>query len=121
MRLAIAVSILAQTIPVCADYYVNYKGKHVARTKRIEILSGTPTKKSNGHQLLSAVAPFRQNKVSEMGVLENSYSSNNVVECDPNANEADIGILYCGMNHYYCMESETSLLGGICVDPSAGS
>jgi hypothetical protein len=98
MCLAIAVSIPAQTIP-------------------LQLRSGT--KKSNGKPL-SAVAPFRENKFSEIGVFEHSYSSKNVVECDPNADDSGIGILCCGMNHYG-IKSEASRLGGVCMDPSAGS
>ena len=69
-------------------------------------------------------------KSSWEGVLRNSKKEkpeyqvegnlNTVQLCDPELDEADVGLLSCGFN-YYCAESQDSYLGGECVEALNGS
>ena len=69
-------------------------------------------------------------KSSWEGVLRNSKKEkpeyqvegnlNTVQLCDPELDEADVGLLSCGFN-YYCAESVDSYLGGECVEAVNGS
>ena len=46
-------------------------------------------------------------------ILKNSISNRVVKECNPDAEDADVGILSCGRDQY-CKPNESSELGGIC-------
>mmetsp|Transcript_13117 Transcript_13117/g.31062 ORF Transcript_13117/g.31062 Transcript_13117/m.31062 type:complete len:361 (+) Transcript_13117:1367-2449(+) len=51
--------------------------------------------------------------------LKNTGNKTESIECDPTTDvDADVGILACGgdIDHFYCMESKDSKLGGVCVD-----
>ena len=73
---------------------------------------------------------LQNEKSSWEGVLRNSGKQkreykdeeqrNTVQLCDPQVDEADVGLLSCGFN-YYCAESHDSYLGGVCVEAWNGS
>jgi hypothetical protein len=121
MRFAIAVGILANTLPAAS---VPEKRFLLARAKRKEriknLLTAEPNnvvggiagnKKKNG----PGAAFFSHNAKSGQAVLKNEILQENLVECDPTSSNADVGILACGMGKY-CVESSDYDLGGVCVD-----
>jgi hypothetical protein len=121
MRFAIAVGILAHTLPVVAADAEAPNKVHLtraARKKRVHdrIISLSGGEKPQNDVQLSLIAtPFLEKRLSQgRGGLKNSVPSKSVLECDPTYDGADVGILGCGMNQY-CAESEDSTLGGFCM------
>lgn len=131
MRLALAATFLAQrTLESVAA-----EPKAAARAEHDDLLlDGTSS--SGEHVLLSnrrkqrgasgrPVLVFKKldDRVNKWtgGVLRNDRVADNKkkpVECVPKISEEDepdVGILSCGTNHY-CVESEESLLGGVCTE-----
>ena len=86
-----------------------------------ELLLATKARSSQGDLL-------NQKPSSSEGVLRNVKKNHehkveekhkNAKPCDPNLDEADVGLLSCGFN-YYCAESHDSYLGGVCVEAVNG-
>jgi hypothetical protein len=136
MRLALAASILAQTLPVASSEETK-RSVHVTRAARHQHLRDLLVKlnknDNNGDEPkteeFAVSTPWLAKRLAHggggggPGVLKNRAIVAKNVECDPaypHANEgddhkeADVGILGCGI-HQYCAESEVSSLGGVCV------
>lgn len=117
MRFDIAAGILALTLPATSETTnsVAQQRKKLQALLREPSNAGQVTKKKQvfRKQSGSALFSFMGNKRRLEGSLTNS-ELNSGVECDPKT-FADVGILSCG-NGEYCMESENSALGGVCVD-----
>jgi hypothetical protein len=136
MRLALAASILAQTLPVASSEETK-SSVHLTRAARhhhLHDLLVKLNKNANNNddepktEEFALSTPWLAKRLAHgggggPGVLKNRAIVAKNVECDPtypHANEeddhkeADVGILGCGI-HQYCAESEASSLGGVCV------
>jgi hypothetical protein len=122
MRFAIAIGILANTLPAASQSEnVNVLLARSERKDRMQALLQEPpsgrgalVKKLNRGKKSSLFG--RQRVSANQGILKNILASQEgTVECDPASSDADVGLLSCGMGNY-CMESQDSKLGGFCVE-----
>lgn len=124
MRFPIAAGLLAQALPAESGQNDIF-GDALGKKKRM--LALLREQNTNGHVRFpyqkslkkgsrhSFTSNSPRNLSNDRRVI-NSHLSKAVVECDPNLiNEADIGILSCGVGQY-CFKSPESQLGGVCVD-----
>jgi hypothetical protein len=122
MRFAIAIGILANTLPAASQSEnVNVLLARSERKDRMQALLQEPpsgrgalVKKLNRGKKSSLFG--RQRVSANQGILKNILASQEgTFECDPASSDADVGLLSCGMGNY-CMESQDSKLGGFCVE-----
>jgi hypothetical protein len=122
MRFAIAIGLLANTLPAASQSEsVNVLPARSERKERMQALLQEPpsgrgalVKKLNRGKKSSLFG--RQRVAANQGILKNILASQEgTVECDPASSDADVGLLSCGMGNY-CMESQGSNLGGFCVE-----
>jgi hypothetical protein len=122
MRFAIAIGLLANTLPAASQSEnVNVLASRSERKERMQALLQEPpsgrgalVKKLKRGKKASLFG--RQRVSANQGILKNILASQEgTVECDPASSDADVGLLSCGMGNY-CMESQGSDLGGFCVE-----
>jgi hypothetical protein len=122
MRFAIAIGLLANTLPAASQSEnVSVLLSRSERKERMQALLQEPpsgrgalVKKLNRGKKSSLFG--RQRVPANQGILKNILASQEgTVECDPASSDADVGLLSCGMGNY-CMESQGSDLGGFCVE-----
>jgi hypothetical protein len=124
MRLVLASTILASTLPVVSSLALNDKEISPLLTAHLKndgsgIEEFVKKRKGSGYSMLRMKQKERGRKLKNLAnsvVLEKAPHE----ECNPKASSvpngtADIGILSCGSGRY-CVESEESTLGGFCVD-----
>jgi hypothetical protein len=116
MRLALAASILGWTITLPQE-------SHAFREEiwEWETLQNQRSPKTEILKKKFARDKFQKRNLFGGEILKNSDQHVPIAvqkECDPNAVDADLGILSCGYNEY-CASSDDSLLGGRCVPLSS--
>lgn len=123
MKLAVASSILAKSLPASAvdipegSSNANVRILRQGRRKlaRSRARHFEAPRRDDGK--LSVGSPIFERKGVIHTVLKNSRSPDiDTEECDPNVSEdADLGILSCGKDHY-CAENKLSSMGGFCMN-----
>ena len=129
MRFAIAAAVMAQTLPVTTfELTTSTLGKIVQHDE-----DPASSSSSSGPEQLTTKKIFQQ-KISESkrrekflsilkeqkkqngGYLKNVQADIEKVfpECDPESEDADVGVLSCGFGKY-CVGSDESIKGGFCV------
>lgn len=122
MRFVIAAGILAHTLPAASEKENNALSLQAERREKIEalLMEDTQSRVQNDDartaKKLMVGPSFGVKAALREGLLRNKGE---LVECDPKAPDADVGILsaVCGEGEY-CVERENSALGGVCVSVS---
>ena len=95
----------------------------VQKEKWDTVTKARPTTQAQLEQKFSWKGILRNiKKRSTQREHEHEKNDKNARLCNPSSDDADVGLLSCGFNHY-CAESQDSYLGGICsktVDSSMG-
>jgi hypothetical protein len=139
MRFAVAIGILASsTLPAPCSASENAASSRLARSERKDrmptllqepqsgraaaLIKNTFKSRGKNKSPLFGRKQQHQASISNEGILKNILASQQqeegTFECDPTlSNDADVGLLSCGMDKY-CMASQTSDLGGFCVEES---
>jgi hypothetical protein len=115
MRFAIAAAILAHSVPATSEM----SEKNIQRIFPEEKQDIVSTIQGKAMKLASQRSKFlnlvKAKKEASRGYLKNTPNSEeNFQQCDPEAEDADVGVLSCGVGRY-CVESGDSKMGGYCV------
>jgi hypothetical protein len=131
MRLAIATTILAESLPFVSSASLtndhtnpiedpHLVSVHFNEQQLIHVAERNQFRK--GDYLIHQQQQRQQHYYGGIGTLKNKKGavSSTVIECTTlssanNSNNVDVGILSCGIGKY-CMESTESSLGGYCVN-----
>lgn len=114
MRLAVAAAVLAHSLPATSETSITSSISYPGVSKKLEHavfnrLSGMEDK-SEG-KLFSLL---RETKARGVDFHLKNVEQEELVECDPESEDADVGVLSCGAGSY-CIESENSKKGGYCL------
>ncbi|KAG7341946.1 hypothetical protein IV203_007038 [Nitzschia inconspicua] len=116
MRLAIAAAIVANGLPATSESSSTSSLSPPSFSKKLENDIFHTVRSIEGRQTSGKFLNIlRETKAKSIGFqLKNAGKEEELVECDPQSEDADVGVLSCGVGRY-CVESDESKKGGLCV------
>lgn len=120
MRLDVAVSILAHTLPLVAESSLMSSVNHGRKKERSLLQHPSHAPRARAHHESKPASRnaernvLKQSKASKQASKITQVSRKDATECNPRSNNPDVGIFSCAADTH-CIQDDESTLGGFCV------